>query len=164
MLKQQYEPAIPLTVALIILNCFTRVQPASAQLLELATGALSILNSVAGQSNQSNSQQQTPPIAIGQQSIPSSPLSNGKFDVGTDNFSGNTINFCISACFPQGSQPVTQPPVAVPPNSVNSTSPSASNSASTSSTSKQSHSNSSEPNNSQSDRSTNYLPIDFSRL
>ena len=73
-------------------------QPASAQLLEMASGAaLSILKSITGQSKP----QPAPPVVIPQQPI---PPQTPKFDVGTGNFNGNTLNLCISGCLPSGSQ------------------------------------------------------------
>lgn len=91
--------AIVLTV---VVNSLAPVQPASAQLLELATGALSILNSVTGKS-QSAPQSSPPPVVIPQQPIPNQ---TPNLNLGAGNFNGNNFNLCISGCLPNAAQPV----------------------------------------------------------
>ncbi|MDJ0569170.1 MAG: hypothetical protein QNJ53_08980 [Pleurocapsa sp. MO_192.B19] len=105
--------AVASTVAL---STLVPAQPASAQLLELATGALSIFNSITGKSNPQPAPQQAPPVVIPQQSIPR-PSPN--LNAGTGNLNGNTINLCISNCLPSGTQAI--PPR---PNTINTFPPS----------------------------------------
>ena len=97
--------------SLITIGTLVPIQPASAQLLELATGALTILNSV----TRSSQPQQTPPQPVAPQANPQQPaLVNPKFTMGTKSLNGNQINICISNCLPAGS-PVYPPGVVFQP-------------------------------------------------
>ena len=79
-----------------------QAQPASAQLLELATGALSIL----GLKGQRPAQVIQPPVVHPQ---------NRTYTFGADNFNGNTLNLCITGCLPRAAAPrPTAPPVFRP--------------------------------------------------
>ncbi len=93
--------AIAITVTI---GNLVQAQPASAQLLELATGALNILG-VRGQQ-------------AAQQFIPQQPLQpqNRTFTLGTENFNGNTLNLCFSGCLPNATatRPTPPPPVFTP--------------------------------------------------
>ena len=93
--------------SLIITSTLVSAQPASAQILELATGALSILNSVTGNSQSQQARQQVAPPPVRPQQLPANP----KFNVGAGNLNGNKINLCISNCLPVGSN--VNPPGAV---------------------------------------------------
>ena len=98
--SQNKSLAIQFAIASTIVLSLAPAQPASAQILELATGALSILNSVIGSGSkpQSAPQPVAPPVVIPQQTIPSSP----DFTVGAGNFNGNSLNLCVSGCLPNG--------------------------------------------------------------
>ncbi len=88
----------------VVVNSLAPAQPASAQLLELATGALSILNSVTGQSApQSAPQPSPPPVVVPQQPIPNR---TPNLSLGTGNFNGNNFNLCVSGCLPHAPQPI----------------------------------------------------------
>jgi hypothetical protein len=108
-----------LAIAIIgTLGNLAQAQPASAQLLELATGALNILG-IKGQQ-------------AAQQLIPQPPLQpqNRSFELGTENFNGNTLNLCFTGCLPNlaATRPTVPPPVftspsgSISPTSVPSTS------------------------------------------
>ena len=92
--------AIAITVTI---GNLTQAQPASAQLLELATGALNILGARGQQA--------------AQQFIPQQPIQpqNRTFTLGTENFNGNTLNLCFTGCLPNvtATRP-TPPPVFTP--------------------------------------------------
>ena len=92
--------AIAITVTI---GNLVQAQPASAQLLELATGALNILG-IRGQ--------QAAPQFIPQQPV---QPQNRTFTLGTENFNGNTLNLCFSGCLPSPTavRP-TLPPVFTP--------------------------------------------------
>ncbi len=93
-----------LMIALMVtLGNLVQAKPASAQLLELATGALNILG-IRGQ-------QAT------QQFIPQQPLQpqNRTFTLGTENFNGNTINLCFTGCLPNLATRPTPPPAVFTP-------------------------------------------------
>jgi hypothetical protein len=102
-----------LTINLVVasMTAFAPVQPASAQLLELATGALSILNSVTGNSNSQPAPQPVPPVIIPQQS-PAPPLTPN-IKAGAGNFNGNTLNLCVSGCLPNGNGTQAIPPSTI---------------------------------------------------
>ncbi len=98
-------------VFLATIGNLTQAQPASAQLLDLATGALRILGI---------QRQQAAPQFI--QPQPVHPQ-NRSYTFGADNFNGNTLNLCITGCLPRTTAarpvapPVFQPqprPVAIP--------------------------------------------------
>jgi hypothetical protein len=74
---------------LATVGSLAQVQPASAQLLELATGALSIL----GLTGQQNTSQFLQPQPVYPQ--------NRSLTFGADNFNGNTLNLCITGCVPR---------------------------------------------------------------
>jgi hypothetical protein len=95
-----------LTINLVVasITAFVPAQPASAQLLELATGALSILNSVTGNSNSQPTPQPVAPVIIPQQSTAPAPPLTPNIKAGAGNFNGNTLNLCISGCLPNGTQ------------------------------------------------------------
>ena len=97
--------AIALTV---VVNTLAPAQPASAQLLELATGALSILNSITGQSA---SQSSPPPVVVPQQPIPNR---TPNLNLGTGNFNGNNFNLCVSGCLPHAAQPISPGAATIP--------------------------------------------------
>ncbi|HEY9771325.1 MAG TPA: hypothetical protein V6C71_23005 [Coleofasciculaceae cyanobacterium] len=97
-MSQNKSLAIQFAIASTVFLSLAPAQPASAQILELATGALSILNSVIGPKPQSAPQPVAPPVVIPQQTIPSSP----DFTVGAGNFNGNSLNLCVSGCLPNG--------------------------------------------------------------
>ena len=93
-----------LAIALMVtLGNLVQAKPASAQLLELATGALNILG-IRGQ-------QAT------QQFIPQQPLQpqNRTFTLGTENFNGNTLNLCFTGCLPNLATRPTPPPAVFTP-------------------------------------------------
>ncbi|MGF1540666.1 MAG: hypothetical protein ACFCU5_09485 [Pleurocapsa sp.] len=88
--------------ALAIIGNLAQAQPASAQLLELATGALSILGL--------KGQQSAPQFMQPQPVYPQ----NRSLTFGADNFNGNTLNFCITGCLPSTASVPTAPPVFAP--------------------------------------------------
>jgi hypothetical protein len=89
--------------ALATVGSLAQVQPASAQLLELATGALSILGLTG--------QQSTPQFLQPQPVYPQ----NRSLTFGAENFNGNTLNLCITGCLPRTASLPTTPPVFTPP-------------------------------------------------
>jgi hypothetical protein len=93
-----------LTINLVVasMTTFVPVQPASAQILELATGALGLVNSVFGKSNSQPTPQPVAPVIIPQQST--APPLTPDMKVGAGNFNGNTLNLCISGCLPNSSR------------------------------------------------------------
>lgn len=99
--------AIKLAVtSTIAITCLVPAQPASAQILELASGALSIFNSLTGKSKP-QPQPAPPPVVIPQRPMPA-PIPD--FTVGADNLNGNTINLCISGCLPNATQAIPPRP------------------------------------------------------
>ncbi|BAZ45778.1 hypothetical protein NIES4102_28040 [Chondrocystis sp. NIES-4102] len=80
-------------------------QPASAQLLEVAAGALNAL--IGSKKPQPQVIQQPVPVPVPTQ--PSRP----EFSVGTNNANGNNFHFCLSNCLPSASTPV-QPTIPTP--------------------------------------------------
>ncbi|MBE9169672.1 hypothetical protein IQ238_19810 [Pleurocapsales cyanobacterium LEGE 06147] len=81
--------AIALTV---VISTFSTPQPAEAQVLELATGAINALFN-----------------------RPPKPLPNHNFSLGTSNLNGNTFNLCLFPCTPGGMpSPVRLPVEQVP--------------------------------------------------
>jgi hypothetical protein len=93
-----------LTINLVVasMTTFVPVQPASAQILELATGALGLVNSVFGKSNSQPTPQPIAPVIIPQQ--PSTLPLTPNMKVGAGNFNGNSLNLCISGCLPNGNR------------------------------------------------------------
>lgn len=92
---------VQLAIATVIILGLVPARPASAQILELATGAIGIINSLTGKSKpQPLSPQPAPQFIPPQQTTSSSP----SFDVGAGNLNGNSINLCVSGCMPSGSQ------------------------------------------------------------
>jgi hypothetical protein len=91
----------------VIFGNLVQTQPASAQLLELATGALNIL----GIKGQQAAQQFIPQQALQPQ--------NRSFELGTENFNGNTLNLCFTGCLPNltATRPTAPPPVFTSPSS-----------------------------------------------
>ena len=75
-------------------------QPASAQLLEVAAGALNAL--VRSRQPQPQVIQQRVPVPV---PTPTGP----RYDVGTNNANGNSLNVCLSSCLPTGSAPAPIP-------------------------------------------------------
>ncbi len=88
--------------ALATIGNLAQAQPASAQLLELATGALSIL----GLKGQQAAPQFIQPQPVHPQ--------NRTLTFGADNFNGNTLNLCITGCLPRTATAPTAPPVFAP--------------------------------------------------
>ncbi len=91
-----------LTIAITVtLGNLAQTQPASAQLLELATGALNILG-IRGQQ-------------AAQQFIPQQPIQpqNRTFTLGTENFNGNTLNLCFTGCLPNVAATRPTPPPSI---------------------------------------------------
>ena len=90
------------------LTTIARPQPASAQILEIAAGALNALIR-SKQPPQPQVIQQPVPVPVPTQ--PNGP----EFNVGTNNGNGNTLNLCVSNCLPTGAPStlngVYQPPV-----------------------------------------------------
>ncbi|MGL5940388.1 MAG: hypothetical protein ACRC2S_08385 [Waterburya sp.] len=82
---------ITLTATLITV---AQPQPASAQLLEVAAGALNAL--IRSKEPQPQVIQQPVPVPVPTPVQPSRP----EFSVGTDNGNGNNFNLCISNCLP----------------------------------------------------------------
>lgn len=81
-------------------------QPASAQLLEIAAGALNSLV---------RSKQPQPQIIQQRVPVPVPTPSRPEFNVGTNNANGNHLNLCISNCLPAGAAPARIPaPIAAP--------------------------------------------------
>ena len=99
-LNHKLNTGIAIAITVTIGN-LVQAKPASAQLLELATGALNILG-LRGQ--------QAPP-----QFIPQPPLQphNRTFTLGTENFNGNTLNLSFSGCLPNATavRPTPPPPI-----------------------------------------------------
>ncbi len=93
-----------LTINLVVasMTTFVPVQPASAQILELATGALGLVNSVFGKSNSQPTPQPVAPVIIPQQQT--APPLTPDMKVGAGNFNGNSLNLCISGCLPNSSR------------------------------------------------------------
>lgn len=96
-LNNKLNQGLAIAIAVTIGN-LAQAQPASAQLLELATGALNILG-IRGQ--------QAP------QFIPQQPPQpqNRSLTLGTENFNGNTLNLCFTGCLPTATRPTPPPPV-----------------------------------------------------
>ena len=92
-----------LAVALIAtIGNLAQAQPASAQLLDVAKGALTILGL----------QRQAQPQFFAPQ--PAHPQ-NRHYTFGADNFNGNTMNLCITGCLPRAAAPrPVAPPVFRP--------------------------------------------------
>jgi hypothetical protein len=105
-----------LTINLVVasMTALVPVQPASAQILELATGALGLVNSVFGKSDSQPVPQPVAPVIIPQQST--APPLTPDMKVGAGNFNSNTLNLCISGCLPNGSRPQVIPPRVNPVN------------------------------------------------
>lgn len=82
-------------------------QPASAQLLEVAAGALNAL--IGSKKPQPQVVQQPVPVPVPVPTQPSRP----EFSVGTNNANGNNFHFCLSNCLPSASTPV-QPTIPTP--------------------------------------------------
>ena len=72
-------------------------QPASAQILEIVSGALGGL--LKSKQPQPQVIQQKVPVPV-----PTAP-SKPDFNLGTNNANGNTLNLCISNCLPPGAAP-----------------------------------------------------------
>ena len=90
-------------LTLATIGNLTQAQPASAQLLDIATGALKIL----GLRGQQPAPQLIQPPAVYPQ--------NRSTSFGTDNFNGNSVNLCITGCLPRAAAPrPTTQPVFVP--------------------------------------------------
>jgi hypothetical protein len=95
-----------LTIAVTLgIGILAQAQPASAQLLEIATGALSALT---GNSAQSQVIQQ--PLAPTERNL----------SVGTNNLNGNNFNFCVTGCLPNTATATPQllPRPVFPPSSM----------------------------------------------
>ena len=92
--KLNHALAIALTVSI---SPLASAQPASAQLLEIATGAL---NALTGKRQQPQIIRQPVPI----------PNTNRNLSVGTNNLNGNNFNFCISGCLPNPVAATAQQP------------------------------------------------------
>ena len=86
--------AIALTVSI---STLAQAQPASAQLLEIAAGAL---NALTGNRQQPQVIRQPVPL----------PSSNRNFRFGTNNLNGNNFNFCFSGCLPNTAAATPQQP------------------------------------------------------
>lgn len=71
-------------------------QPASAQILDIAAGALNAL--IRSKQPQPQVIQQQVPVPVPTPTQPNGP----EFNVGTNNANGNTLNLCISNCLPNG--------------------------------------------------------------
>ncbi len=82
--KLNHTLAIALTVTI---STIASAQTASAQLLEIATGAL---NALTGNRQQPQIIRQPVPI----------PSTHRNLNFGTNNLNGNNFNFCISGCLP----------------------------------------------------------------
>lgn len=99
-----------LTLSLAIASAFVigviPARPADAQILELASGALSIINSITGSRSQTPPQPVAPPAPAPSPMVPPSP----SFSVGAGNLNGNSINLCVSSCLPQQGQLVPARP------------------------------------------------------
>lgn len=87
--------ALTATVATV-----TQPQPASAQLLDIAAGALNAL--VRSKQPQPQVIQQRVPVPV---PTPTGP----EYNVGTNNANGNSLNLCLASCLPNGSAPAPQP-------------------------------------------------------
>ncbi|MEM9508769.1 MAG: hypothetical protein AAFW67_04145 [Cyanobacteria bacterium J06638_38] len=83
-------------------------QPASAQILEIVSGALGGL--LKSKQPQPQIIQQKVPVPV-----PAAP-SKPDFNLGTNNANGNTLHLCISNCLPPGSAPapIIRAPQAAP--------------------------------------------------
>lgn len=88
--------AIALTATVATL---AQPQPASAQILEVVSGALGAL--VKSKQPQPQVIQQKVPVPVPVPAQPGRP----EFSVGTNNANGNNFNLCISNCLPTGSHP-----------------------------------------------------------
>lgn len=103
--QRQHQSTMYLAVTLTVATgCLAQIQPASAQLVELATEALNTLSN-SGQQYLSS----PPPPSPGSTPQPSVSWSDFAGQIGTANLNGNTINLCLSGCIPQTNQPI-QPP------------------------------------------------------
>ena len=91
-------------VFLATIGNIAQAQPASAQLLDIATGALKILGL-----------QKPQPVPQFIQPQPVQPQ-NRSYTFGADNFNGNTLNLCLTGCLPRAAapRPVVTRPVAPP--------------------------------------------------
>jgi hypothetical protein len=82
-----------------------QTKPASAQILDIAAGALNALV---------RSKQPQPQIIQQQVPVPVPTPSNPDLNIGTNNANGNNFNLCISNCLPNSptanSSPVNYPP------------------------------------------------------
>ena len=92
--KLNHTLAIALTVSV---STIASAQPASAQLLEIATGAL---NALTGNKQQPQVIRQSVPI----------PTTHRNLSFGTNNLNGNNFNFCISGCLPNATATTPQQP------------------------------------------------------
>ncbi len=80
----------------VSIGTLAQAQPASAQFLEIATGAL---NAITGNKPQPQIIQQPVPL----------PTTHRNLRVGTNNLNGNNFNFCISGCLPNTATATPQP-------------------------------------------------------
>ena len=89
-----------LAIASAVLMGVVPARPADAQILELAGGALSLINSITGNSRSQPAPQPAPPPVAPRPMAPPSP----SFSVGAGNLNGNKINLCVSGCLPHQGQ------------------------------------------------------------
>ncbi len=103
---RQFNPRLIIIALTATIATVAQPQPASAQILEIVSGALGAL--VRSKQPQPQVIQQPVPVPV--------PVQPGRpeFSVGTNNANGNSLNLCLSNCLPAGSAPATAPsPVPV---------------------------------------------------
>lgn len=102
-LKRKFYPSSIIITLTATIMTVAQPQPASAQLLEVAAGALNAL--IGSKNPQPQVIQQPVPVPVPMQ--PSRP----EFSVGTNNANGNNFHFCLSNCLPSASNPAPTPTV-----------------------------------------------------
>ena len=101
-IKKTVNVGLALTLIMAV-SQLAKPEPASAQIFELATGALNLLT---------GNKAEPAPQPIIQPSIPQ----NRETTLATDNFNGNSFNLCMSGCLPQVAAPEAIP--SFPPSPV----------------------------------------------
>ncbi|HEY9767334.1 MAG TPA: hypothetical protein V6C71_02360 [Coleofasciculaceae cyanobacterium] len=104
---RQFNPGLIIIALTATIATVAQPQPASAQILEVVSGALNALV---------RSKQPQPQVI--QQPVPvPTPVTPGRpeFNVGTNNANGNSLNLCLSNCLPAGSAPAPAPVLAPQP-------------------------------------------------
>lgn len=104
---RQFNPRLIIIALTATIATVAQPQPASAQILEIVSGALGAL--VRSKQPQPQVIQQPVPVPV--------PVQPGRpeFSVGTNNANGNSLHLCLSNCLPAGSAPAPAPVLAPQP-------------------------------------------------